>query len=291
MARQPGILVLLAVCACEGETPPSHPLELRVEKREVEVGERFSLTVRRLFPRDAQLEELAPTLLEPLVVHLRDRRRTEHGAWTEEVLEYDAFALALADVSVGPFTTHARAPDGSELTARAPALALRVQRTLDPAAPGAPELPAAPFPEPRARYRPWIAAVTLMVLALLAGAAARRRRRPAPPSATPYTRARERLERLLAQASGDAAGTAEAAAAILREYLAGAFSVPAPARTSEQVLASAGRHATLREHQPELARILVPCDRVKFACHVPDAAERAELLHGLLEFLEGTAPA
>jgi len=183
-----------------------------------------------------------------LALRLRETEVREAGGRVEETRRYDAYAFSEIDV---------------------PGLDVAVRRAVDPAAPGDPERPA----PPRAAWPWWVAAA----LVLLAGAVLLRRRRPAPGvGATPEEPPRESaLDKLAALRARDpaAAVLADELAALLR----GHAGVPSHWSTEE-----------VRARRPDdgLPPVLAVCDRVKFARHVPAAAERADLFDRAEAFLE-----
>ncbi len=84
----------------------------------------------------------------------------------------------------------------------------------------------------------------------------------------------------------------EAVAEILRRYLARGFGLDAPRRTTEEVLAAAGRAAPpVSARAPALKALLAGCDLVKFARARPGAEAARRMLAGAAEFVAATARA
>jgi hypothetical protein len=264
------------------------------------VGRSFPLTVVRV--HDARLvpEAFDERSLSPLVVRLEARSRREDGTRVEETRRYRAYAFEPGETVVPAPELRARPrAGGAERSVRGEPLRLRVEATLDPAAPGPPELPG----EPLSRPFPWAAALAGLGLSLLAGSAAllasrRRRARAAPPAAAApvapppppdaSTRALGRLAAIAAR-GGPPADAVAATALVVREYAADRFGVPALRRTSAE-LASSLRSRVAADARAALAQALATADAAKFAAHVPSAAERDEALGRATAFVRGSGP-
>jgi len=266
--RAARLACLLALAAGCGEQPPSGEPGIRVEpeSREVTLGRAFELRVTRVWEKQHEVTPLRDEQFAPLRVRLRDTVVREDARRVEETRTYDAYAFTPGVVAVPGVALAWRPKDGGPVRERRAPFELRVHPTLDEDAPGDPELP--PPATPARPIWPWLAGAALALVALFL--AVRRRRRPAPepepappPRPPPHETALARLA-----AVGDAADAHEQVAAILRAYAAERHGLDAAVRTTEELAVPA----------PRLAPVLRACDRVKFAGHEPDAAERAEIV-------------
>jgi len=271
--RAARLLCLLALAAGCGEPPPSGEPGIRVEpeSREVTLGRAFELRVTRVWEKQHEVTPLREEQFAPLRVRLRETVVKEDARRVQETRTYDAYAFTPGVVAVPGVALAWRPKDGGPVQARRAPFELRVHETLDEDAPGDPELP--PQATPARPIGPWLAGGALVLFALLLAlllAVRHRRRRPTPepqpappPRPPPHETARARLA-----AIGDAADAHEQVAAILRAYAAERHGIDAAVRTTEELAVPA----------PRLAPVLRACDRVKFAGHEPDAAERAEVV-------------
>jgi hypothetical protein len=281
---------LLLLGACGGAPPvPEADLLLQVAfgVEEVELGRGFPLEVVRVWRKDLVPEAWSDRALAPLVVRLEEAAHREDGARVEERLRYRAHAFTPGPLTLAGVKLAAHSASGEERAVFAEPARLRVLTTVDPAAPGPPELPDGPLAEPR----PWWVRIAagLALLAAAAFAVARARRRPPPPSpesparATPRDRALLALARIRARPAPDLHARQEdfaEAAAVLREFVAERFGLPAAQRTTEEILAGAPSEA--------LAALLRAADRVKFAAAKPGEAERRALLDGADAYVSRT---
>ena len=273
------LLAAALLAGCGSGTPiPETDLFLSVTPGafEVELGKPFPLTVVRVWRKDLDPAAWSDKALAPLAVKLEEEIRRDDTARVEETRRYLAHAFSLDDIVVRGLKLVAQPRDGgAERKVSATGFRIRVKPALDPEDPGPPELPGEAPPS-----RTWMwggmgaLAVALVLLLLL-----RRKPKPrapapaaaAPPLASPRERALERLR----------GASVEAAADILRAYVAEARGVRALEMTSEQLLAALP--------SPALARVLGPADLVKFAAHVPAASERDAVLASADAFVREAA--
>lgn len=267
---------LAAGCGKEAPIPEEDSLRVTVAVKEVEFGRAFPLSVVRAFGKEGAPPAWSDETLAPLAVRLNSTKRREAGGRVEEIRLHDAYAFSLKDIAL---------PLSGEL--------LHVRRSLDPARPGAPELPGGPLSEPR----PWVTWGAAVAAALLAGTALllrRRRRAPLPavqpqeahPAEVPgpQVKALERLARLRASVP---AGREEEqayhveASALLRDYAAERFGVRAAEMTTEELLDAVPGEG--------LAAALRSCDLVKFARLGSTSAERGRMLDAAESFVRRTA--
>jgi hypothetical protein len=259
------VACLLAAC---GRPPPIPPSDLLLKVTPgagtVQLGKAFPVTVVRVWKKELVPAEWNDRALAPLALRLEETTRREDDLRVEETRRYRGYAFTLADVTIRAPKLAARPKDGGpEVVVTAEPIRLRVTRALDPEAPGAPELPEAP----PARPFPWWPAA--LGLALAALVARRLLRRPAAPPAPPAPRDTG-LARLREMEPKEAILLA---AALVRDR-----AVAAPGMTTEDLLAAAPGRALL-------SRVLGPADLVKFAAHVPGAAEKAAVLDAAEAFV------
>lgn len=270
-------VALLAGCG-SGAPIPETDLLLSVTPGafEVELGKPFPLTVVRVWRKDLDPGAWSDKALAPLAVKLEEETRRDDGTRVEETRRYLAHAFSLDDVVVRSLKLVALPKDGgAERKVSATGFRIRVKPALDPESPGPPELPGEPPPS-----RTWMwGGVGALAVALVLFLALRRKPKspePAPvaappPPPSPRDRALERL-------SG---ASVEAAAEIVREYVAEARGVRALEMTTEQLLAAMPSQA--------LAKVLGPADLVKFAAHAPTASERDAVLASAEALVRETA--
>jgi hypothetical protein len=293
------------VAACNRGLPiPERDLLLRITAGAdvATVGRAFPLTVVRVFSKDLEPGDLPEEAFAPLVLRLLGTGRREDDRRIEETRRYDAYAFAAGDVVLREIPFIARPRNGGpEREVPGNALRIKVVATLDPAAPGAIELPGEPI---RGSF-PW-RPVGLGGGAALAGIAValvlwrRAVSRPAPsagsstPPPGPEVRALARLGRLRSAAPRDV-GEAEAlcveASGAVRDYLDERFALPAGRRTTEEL----GALVPLAGPEAERLRValraaLRPADFVKFARLMPEDPEREAMLDGAEEFVRKTSP-
>jgi hypothetical protein len=278
--RAAAALLLLAACGAD-EGPPIGDLLCRVTlaRPSARPGEGVDLVVERAWPAGHAAEPFSPKALLPLAVEPLEETRREQRGGVHETLRGRARAFALEDVRVPGPVLRVRAPDGTERSARAADVVLRVEPEVDPAAPGPPEL-GQPVPEGKARL-PVVPALLAVLAALLALAAARLRRRvPTSPSAP-----------AAAWTSPDLGEDAEGFAEALRRAVDERLGVPAPRRTSEETLAGVARLPA--GARAALGRVLASADRAKYGARRVPATERGERLadaRAVLDALREAAP-
>ena len=288
--------LLLAAAACGGGPPiPEADVLLRVTAgvAEVELGRAFPLTVVRVWNRDDEPSPwrdaaLAPLVLQPLGVTQRD-----DGRRIEETRRFRAFAFSLSDVSVPAAVFVARPRNGGpERTAQAEPLRIRVNRALDPAAPGEAELPGPPLHVPLP-WRTWTAtAVAALVAVAVLLVRRMRRRRPAidtetaPPAVPPPPTSAEialgRIAGLRSRGGGGDEVFHVEASSIVREYAGARFGLRTAEMTTEQIVGA------LADRRDSLRAVLAKCDLVKFAALQTSAPERTELLDAAERFVRAT---
>ncbi len=279
-----------------GVTPDAHA-SIRVEAgaTEVELGRAFPVTVTRTWSSAGSVDDWDAAALAPLDVRLVDASRREDGDRVVEVHRYVARAFSLVDVIVEPPPFTVTTGGAEATTVVGPPLTIRVRTMLDPAEPGAPELPSKLLAEPFswAVFARRSAAGLLLVLVI--GAIVWRgleRRRPAAPVVSARERALARL-RELRERTIDSAAEVEAfyveAAALVREYLRDELALTAPSWTTEQIVASGATMDGLGDARRGLAEILTGCDQVKFADRHASDGERAELAGAIEAFVGATA--
>jgi hypothetical protein len=301
-------LTLASACAPGREPIADADLFLRVSTGagEVELGKAFPLTVVRAWSKDLTPEAWSDDLLAPVTVRLVGTSRREDERHVEETRRYAGYAFALDEVTVPAPTLRASPRAGDPSAVRSVSgdrLVLRVRRALDPAAPGAPELPGDPLPEPFP-WRAWtigtgaaLAALTLVrVRSLRASRLARRSSAPVasasavPEPEGPHELALRRIERLRATAprtSDEVQRWYVEASGLVRVYVSERFGIGAAEMTTEELLAATVTAAP----RDMLAEALRGCDLVKFAQHASSAPERAATLASAEGFVRGTTPA
>ena len=118
-----------------------------------------------------------------------------------------------------------------------------------------------------------LGAAAVVAVGVVVGIVRRSRRKPKP--LPPVEWAAAELDRL-EQVGG--AELAERLAAVLREFVARRFGIPAPRLTTGELLVAAGKAEWPAEPTAELGAVLDRCDRAKFAGDPPDADEGRELV-------------
>ncbi len=288
MKRAPLLLALVLLACCGERQAPLPAVDLQIRlvagARTVRPGEGFTLDVVRTWRKELDPSPWDDGMLSPLVVREDAVERRADGRRIQETRRLRAYAFSLGDVRVPAVPFAGRPKDGGELRiAAAKPLRLRVEPELDPADPGAPELPGG-LPEEDAAWPLWLA--LLAGLALGGLLAWRRRlarsvhaeRLPSEPEIPAEVRAQEALARIRAQEAPDPVADAEAVACVVRSFVAERFGLAADRRTTEEL-------AVVPGVEPVLAR----CDRVKFGAQVPTLAQRASLLDVAEAFVRGAA--
>ncbi len=286
---------LVAVLAgCGAGAPGFGPeLEIRLEAAAAEVrpGEVFELRVVRAWTEGLEPDPWNDAVLAPLEVSSAKVLRRVAGGRVTETRDFRALISALADVSLAP-AIRARDPrTGTEHAARGPALSLRVRPELDPLAAGAAEWPDELLDLPQSAAQRLLFAALVAAALVLAFLLLRRRvpaavaEIPLPARPSPRALARERLAELDPRAPASDAEIArfhERSAAILRDFLEAAGTLPALRRTTEETLADACFRAAYGESaRVGVAEALGLCDLSKFARRRSSAEERARLLAAL----------
>jgi hypothetical protein len=298
-----GLAALASLAACGGGPPlPEQDLLLSVAigADEVTSGQAFPLTVVRAWTKDVEPSTWDERALAPLVLRLEETARREDGRHVEETRRYRAYAFARTDVLVPAAKLTARPRDGGpERSVTSQRRRLRVRTAVDALAPGPPELPGEPLPEPV----PWVAWAVGAggVVGLLLGLWIWRRRRalltaaPAPVAAepdAPADRARDRLRALLPPREDRSDRwwmTTVLVVAILREYVAGRYGVRTRERTTEEILAALpNRDPADAAARARLADLLRHGDAVKFAGHAPTRAEFEAFPADALAYVDAT---
>jgi hypothetical protein len=296
LRRTAPFLALLAI-ACSPEAPiPDHDLAVWVRHPDTEVafGAPFPITVVRVWDRDLAPHAWDDGALAPLRVVLETVARREDGRRVEETRRFRAYAFDRESVSVAPLSFLATPPTGGPArVATSPGVELRVRPLLDPASPGAIEIPAA-FGQPPSGLWLWPAIVAaVVVLGAASFVAARRGRRlpaiDAPRASSPRDRSLARLQalrRAAPQSSEDVEAWCIEAAAILRDDLADVSAVRAREMTTEEILAAPETRRLAGERLHAVRAVLAPCDHAKFGRHWPPAPERAVIVEALATLLE-----
>ena len=240
---------------------------------EVRTGEGFPLTVTRIWRKDIEPSPWDDGMLSPLVVRPLEVTTREDRLRVEETRTFRAYAFSLESLVVPPVLLVGRSIGGSgRVLARSESVALTVHASLPAGAPGDPELPTVP----EAPRSPWlIRAAAALGLLLLLGVGLwmrARQREPDGEAVDPYADAQATLQRLLAR-PGDPEDDVCTGAAVVRRCLGRSLSVPADARTTEELVPllppglRADAHAALRA-----------ADLVKFAALRPDGTRCTEAL-------------
>jgi len=304
-------LLVLGVLGAGLAAGASERMTIRIETdaEVVALGEPFAVRIVRVWDAELRALPFDDASLAPLVLRLEETSRREQEGRIEQTRRYRARAFALGEVAVPAPTLEARPRSGGPVRAvTGRELRLRVTGTLDPEAPGRPELPGDPLPLPE-RDAPglpwWVAAVAALAAAVLVAAGLALRRgwttpsaepeepRPAPPG--PHELALARLARLRERDPRDREAMQayySEAYALMREYTGERFGVRVRERTSEEILADLEEGAVLALPPHErLARYLAHCDRVRFGREMPGAADREQVLESAERFVRETRPA
>jgi hypothetical protein len=152
---------------------------------------------------------------------------------------------------------------------------------------GIEELPPRPPPPPDPTG--WVivaGAAGVIAIVVVVGVVRRARRKP--PPLPPVEWATAELDRL-ARTGPPGVELAERLAAVLREFVARKFGLPAPKLTTGELVDEAGRAEWPADSTATLGELLDRCDRAKFAGDAPDAAEGSELLDRAREWVTAHA--
>ena len=294
--RRCAAMWLIGLGACT-PAPGLEALSIEVSSSvtSVELGLPFRVEVVRTFPRSFEPAPFEPSSLAPLEAQLvSEARRTLRGR-VAETFELEARAFALETVTVPGLELRARPTDGgAERSVRGDPLRWTVRSALAGAALREAELPGGLLPEHAAIVKPFpigvlVGALGLAALLTLAAVGfarrtARRTHDAGKPAHSQTNDPRERAVRRLRELVHDDAFHIEVAV-LVREFLAEAFDVPAPQRSTEEVLGDARIAATSRA---TLQPLLEACDAVKFAAHRADRQERAQLARDVEAWLRDT---
>jgi hypothetical protein len=145
--------------------------------------------------------------------------------------------------------------------------------------------PVEPRPQPPPEPVGWVIAVgagLVVALGVVVGLIRRARARPRP--LPPREWALAELDRL-GQEEVPGAELADRLAAVLRDYVARRFGIPAPKLTTTELVAEIGSAHWSAGAVEELGRLLERCDRAKFAGDAPDGDESRALLGRAREWL------
>ena len=147
------------------------------------------------------------------------------------------------------------------------------------------EAPPAPPVSPAPSLTPWLVAAGAAALAVVAVVVVMlvRKRRPKPVPAGEWARG------ALAKLEADDAETLAQLAAILREFVARQFGIPATTLTTAELSAAVEQRAWPVERAESLRAILDVCDRTKFAGAVPDAGGCQRLVRAAGEWVNDAA--
>ncbi|MCA9319743.1 MAG: hypothetical protein KDB53_03360 [Planctomycetes bacterium] len=293
---------LIVVAACSPDlVRPETGLDLEVAGpgAAVEAGRAFPLVMRWRWTEGLEDPVLDETTLGPLVLRLEERHEAEDGDVHQEERRYRAYAFEPGSHRIQP-SIRAVSGDGLQV-AQAAAFDLDVTAALPEGDDSAVELPGAPLEPPVPQRWPWFVAIGVAVLASLLGLRSMIRRflmalrqRPAPRGVQGYFRAEDRLRALSDLDRGDAAGTAAfyvEATDLIRDYLAERFSLPAPERTSEELLLDPRTQRDLTEPVARrLDRLLHHADRVKFGRPGTVEPDCQAVITAATAILEATRP-
>jgi hypothetical protein len=283
-------------CGCaNGEAIPAEYLKIEVSAPEaVTVGKGFPLTVTRTWSKDLRPGETGEELLPPLRLELTETERRENDTHVREVRRYLAYCFTPGEQEVyAPSLAASPVLGGADLRVEGNRLALTVQGTIDPGAPGRAELPGRPI-EPDHPWRNTLVAATAILVAAWFG---RRRRpaghtpeaeaEPAPPLAELALAELQRLRGSTPEGRAGIQAFYVAASGIVRRYLGARFSFHARERTAEELEALpdlAGCRSGLRD-------FFGHADLVKFARHDPTAAERERMMDSAERLVRATGEA
>ncbi len=300
IARRCWVAALMAAVACSeqnGDPIAARDLAVRVEvangSEEIGFGEPFELRVVRTFRADLRLEafhdrDLAPLQLRSLGVE----QRTGDGR-IEEVHRFSARAFVLERVVVPPLRLLAvPKTGGAPLRAESSEVTLRVRTSLRAVGDREIEQSLELVPMPAAS-RPWLAVLSLLVVAVIAFWRWPRPRLVAAPTlpallAPPLVDVRALAHAALLQLEASALGDrefAESLATVVREFAAAILGRGMSTRTTDELVADLGRcDAAARS---SLLAAMTTCDLVKFACGELGPPRRLAVLASARAFLDG----
>jgi hypothetical protein len=273
-----------------------------VEPAKVPVGDSVTVRFRLIINERDLLTDTVPRPVEELPpgVRLLSVEKMERGAdraFTGSAVlafyrpgkrEIPRFGLPWVQVVTGHRGIMSHDPAEIEVTSVLPGGNPSLRDIREPAAP--PSL------------APALAALGAAGAAGLAWLVARRRRRPAKPVAAtpapppappvppdPYTQALARLEAIESERwaeRGEVERHYEAVAAVLREYLEAAEGIPAPERTTSELLWSLPPRLAESGLRRRVQEVLAAADLVKFARERPGAEAAASHARAARELLE-----
>lgn len=299
-------LVFLFGLAAVGPPSPGRAdddgdVRVAVSSHSVEFGTKFTLAVERTWTHPATAAAFDPACLAPLVVDLRDSSKRTDGDRTRETLTFVARAFVRERATITA-SFELRAGDGTTRTVEALPVTLVVTSSLAAATTAPPELPGDILPAPHGSAWMWLVALAIVASTLVLWFARRRPRPPLSPAIPSTTSAPDcgamtllHLSALRARPLHTPTEIAIAyveASAILRTYAGERFALAAREMTTDEVLAALATASTLTPPALDrLARVLRPADLVKFACHVPAAADVATMLIDAEAFVRATGAA
>jgi hypothetical protein len=263
---------------------------------EVDFGKAFSLQVQRVWRRDLSPDEWQDRHLAPLRLRLLDRSLREDAERMEEWLSYDAFLFERESLQIPSVTFSARNAAGvAAVQVQSEARGIKPRLSIDADSEVNAELPGG-LMSPPADNRFLLGSV-LAVLALFSivvwsfwRGSRSQTTIAGEKRLTPRERASRRIEALRKEDPQDLPAIRAfhmEASAVLRSYIEAAHSLPAPERTTEELLASLRSNDLLDSKRRDLLEdFLACCDRVKFAQGQAGEKARAELLDAADLFLQ-----
>ena len=255
---------------------PSIDVAFELPPHGVSFGEPFAVAVQRSWPSGGEPEAFDDKALAPLSVQLEEAVSLPAG----ERRRYRARAYVVGEVRIPVIEFR----HGGKVATCTPAPF--AVRSVLPEPPGDIEWPGDALPWPQRRsWHWWLAAV---LAALLGGAWWWRRGVPSAkaPVHVPTPPAHERtlaeLEALALPADAAAPAFYAALAEIVRGHVQRRFALPAPVRTSQEIIAA------VRLGKAPLQRCLLACDLVKFGAFRPGQEQHAVALQQAEAFVTAT---
>lgn len=283
------------------------PVWIRVEAgaSTVEFGRAFPLTVVRSWSEDLVPEAWSDRQLAPLVVKPAGTEQRRRGGRVVETRRFDAYAFVSGPLRLERVALRARPLVGgggpeSERSAVAGLLELEVRPAILDEDDGAAEFPDGPLAPADRRWwwKPGLAAVLVALVLLILKRRAAGSGGSSSSSRAPGLSARDRAAREALDALDHLRALEPAAAAafdrdavliasLLRGFLARAFDLPGPRRTTEELLGlSRARFGDAAPCLAPLAACLAYCDREKFGPPAALLAARARALAEAVRFVE-----